>query len=106
VNKTSLILEVVNRTGIDKRQVEPVVNAVLDVVRDAVASGERVTLAGFGSFERQRRSARVGRNPHTGEAVKIPATSKPVFRPGNVFRQAVAGRRRRAKTTRKRVSRR
>ncbi len=95
MNKASLVLEVTRRTEMEKPEVAKVVNAVLQVVGETVAKGERVTLAGFGTFERRRRRARLGRNPRTGEAVKIPATVKPWFRPGKAFKQAVLGKRRR-----------
>jgi len=96
VNKTDLVHELAARTDVERRDVVKVVNALLDVVRTTVAKGGRVTLADFGTFERVRRAARVGRNPHTGEAVKIPATVKPAFRPGRGFLKAAAPRRRKA----------
>jgi DNA-binding protein HU-beta len=103
MNKSDLVLEVASRTGLEKRDVSRVVNAVLDTVRQEVARGGRVTLADFGTFEPQQRAARTGRNPHTGEAVKIRATVRPSFRPGNAFRRAVGKRRR--KSSKRRVSR-
>lgn len=106
MNKTDLVLQVAKRTGIDKRDVGRAVNELLDVVRDTVVKGQRVTLADFGTFHRQRRKARVGRNPRTGEAVPIPATMRPVFMPGRGFRRAVEERtRRRKKAARKRARR-
>lgn len=95
MNKSSLVVEVWERTGVDRADVAAVVGAVLDVVRETVARGERVTLSGFGSFEARRRAARLARNPRTGEPVRVPATVKPVFRPGRAFLEAVAPRRRR-----------
>jgi DNA-binding protein HU-beta len=103
VNKGDLVSEVVKRTAVDRPTAARIVDAVLGVVRDRVSKGERVSLSGFGTFERQRRNARTGRNPRTGEAVSIPARYQPVFRPGAAFRQAVLGRRRKtAKTARRR----
>ncbi|HEX6208138.1 MAG TPA: HU family DNA-binding protein [Actinomycetota bacterium] len=104
MNKTDLVHELVSRTDLERKDVARVVNAMLDVVRTTVAKGGRVTLADFGTFERVRRAARVGRNPHTGEAVRIPATVKPTFRPGRGFLKAAAPRRRKAtrKVTRRR----
>jgi DNA-binding protein HU-beta len=89
VNKSSLVREVSGRLG-DGPDVASVVDAVLDVIRDAVAKGERVSLSGFGTFDRVRRSPRTGRNPHTGDPVQIPARNAPVFRAGAAFRDAVA----------------
>ena len=87
--------EVVKRTDVGRPEAARVVNAVLSVIRDRVARGERVSLSGFGTFERRRRNPRIGRNPHTREAVKIPARFMPSFRPGGAFREAVLPRRRR-----------
>jgi DNA-binding protein HU-beta len=94
VNKGDLVSEVVKRTDVGRPEASRVVNAVLEVIRDKVARGDRVSLSGFGTFERRRRNPRLGRNPHTREAVKIPARFQPSFRPGTAFRQAVADRRR------------
>ena len=103
VNKASLANEIVRRTDLPPKTVAQVLDAALDAVRDQVARGERVVLSGFGTFERTRRNARTGRNPHTGEAVQIPARNVPAFRPGTQFREAVAaGRRRKAASPRSR----
>jgi DNA-binding protein HU-beta len=96
VNKESLVFEVAKRTDLAPSSVARVVDAVLAVVRDRVARGDRVTLSGFGTFERVRRNPRTGRNPHTREAVRIPARTIPSFRPGSAFREAVAVKRRKA----------
>jgi DNA-binding protein HU-beta len=95
VNKASLVSEVVKRTDLARSEAARVVDAVIQVIREQVARGQRVSLSGFGTFERVRRNARTGRNPHTREAVSIPARNAPVFRPGAVFREAVAAPRRR-----------
>jgi DNA-binding protein HU-beta len=102
VNKGSLVSEIVKRTDIPPRDVAAVVDSLIEVIRDRVARGERVVLSGFGSFERVRRNPRTGRNPHTREAVRIPARTVPSFRPGMAFREAVAARRRRARRTARR----
>jgi DNA-binding protein HU-beta len=105
MNKSDLVGEVVKRTKLQRGEVSRTVDTVLEVVRDRVARGEKVSLAGFGTFEKVRRNPRVGRNPHTREAVKIPARNAPSFKPGTAFRQAVAGRRRRQARAPKRVAR-
>lgn len=96
MNKGSLVSEIVKRTDLPPPDVAAVVDTLIDVVRERVARGERVVLSGFGSFERVRRNPRTGRNPHTREAVRIPARTVPSFRPGTAFREAVAAKRRRA----------
>jgi DNA-binding protein HU-beta len=106
VNKSALVTEVTKRSDVQRAEAARVVDAVLDVIREQVARGQRVSLAGFGTFERVRRNARVGRNPHTREAVKIPARNAPVFRAGTGFRQTVAGPRRRKAPARRRTTRR
>lgn len=93
MNKTTLIAEVAKRTDLSRSDVAQVLDVALSLVRERVARGQRVSLAGFGSFERVRRSPRIGRNPHTREAVKIPSRNVPVFKPGTGFREAVAARR-------------
>ncbi len=93
MNKAELISEVARRTDVDRLDVARVVDAVLVSVRDAVARGQRVSLSGFGSFERQRRNPRIGRNPRTGEPVRIPARNMPSFSPGTGYKQAVADKR-------------
>ena len=95
MNKGSLVSEIVKRTDLPPPDVAAVVDSLIDVVRERVARGERVVLSGFGSFERVRRNPRTGRNPHTREAVRIPARTVPSFRPGMAFREAVSAKRRR-----------
>jgi DNA-binding protein HU-beta len=97
VNKSSLVSEVAARTRISPRDVAVILDNALDVVRQSVAKDERVVLSGFGTFELARRNPRTGRNPHTGEAVRIPARSVPSFRPGAAFRDAASGRKRRSR---------
>jgi DNA-binding protein HU-beta len=97
MNKTSLVTELTKRTKLARGDVAAVVDAMLGLVRDVVVKGQRVSLAGFGTFERRRRSPRTGRNPHTRAAVPIPARNLPSFRPSPAFRDAVASPRRRAR---------
>ena len=94
VNKGELVSEVVKRTDVARPEAARVVDSVLGIIRDRVGKGERVSLSGFGTFERRKRNPRIGRNPHTREAVKIPGRFLPTFRPGAAFRQAVLPRRR------------
>ncbi len=90
MNKSQLVDALADRLD-DRRVAATAVDALLQIVVDTVRSGESVSLAGFGVFESRARAARTGRNPRTGEAVDVPATTVPAFRPGTGFRNAVAG---------------
>jgi DNA-binding protein HU-beta len=91
VNRADLIDVIRDRLGADKRTAENAVDAVLDTIQRAVATGERVAITGFGVFEKVDRAARTGRNPRTGETVKVRKTSVPKFRPGSQFKGVVSG---------------
>jgi DNA-binding protein HU-beta len=97
MNKAQLIAQVSIRLDVSKRVATDAVDTVFDVVQRAVANGDKVTVPGFGTFEKRLRAPRTARNPQTGATVKVPATPVPVFRPGNDFKTAVAGKRRRAR---------
>src|SRR4051794_41509787 len=90
MNKSQLVDALTDRLG-DRRTAATALDAVLQIVVDTVRSGDSVSLAGFGVFESRARAARTGRNPRTGEAVDVPATTVPAFRPGTGFPNAVAG---------------
>lgn len=90
MNKGELVDAVAAKTNITKKQADEVISAFLSVVTEAVANGDKVTLIGFGSFERRDRSQREGRNPKTNEPMTIPATKVPAFSAGKQFREKVA----------------
>lgn len=92
MNRNQLIDHVARTAGLDATAATDAVRAVLDAIAGAVAAGEQVTLAGFGTFEARERSARTGRNPQTGEPIEIAATTTPAFRAASAFRARVAGR--------------
>lgn len=89
MNKAELVSAVSERSGLEKSKVENFLNSFVDVVIDAVASGDKIQLVGFGTFEKRHREARTGRNPKTGEEIKIDATDVPAFKPGKLFKDAV-----------------
>jgi len=89
MNKAELIEAVAAKTSTTKKQANAMLDAILDTIVDAVADGDKITLVGFGSFESRDRVARDGRNPKTGETMKIPATVVPAFSAGKEFREAV-----------------
>ena len=89
MNKAELIEEVAGQTGLAKRTSGKAVDAVVSVMSDCLAKGEKVTLAGFGTLRVIRRKARVGRNPQTGESINIPAKKVPKFVPGKNLKNKV-----------------
>jgi len=99
VNKAELIDAVADKTAVDKKSTGAVVEAMVDTVLRAVASGERVAITGFGVFEKRARAARTARNPRTGVAIRLKKTSVPAFRPGQGFKDVVSGVKRLTKTT-------
>jgi len=91
VNKTQLIEQVAKQTGGSKAQSADALQATLDAITTTLKKGDQVTIPGFGKFSVTKRAARPGRNPATGEAIKIKASKTPKFSAGATLRQAVAG---------------
>ena len=89
MNKAQLIDPLSAQLG-SKKAATDAVEAVLDTITRAVAKGEKVAITGFGSFEKVARPARTGRNPRTGERVKVKKTAVPKFRPGRTSRTSSA----------------
>ncbi|WP_293359736.1 MULTISPECIES: HU family DNA-binding protein [unclassified Microcoleus] len=89
MNKKELVEAVADRADTTQKQANAVLNALLDVIMETLASGDKVTLVGFGTFESRDRKARQGRNPKTGEPIQIAAGVAPVFTAGKNFREAV-----------------
>ena len=89
MNKTQLIASVAEIAKVTKKDAEKAVSAVLESVEAALVAGEKVQLIGFGTFEVKARTARAGRNPQTGAAIKIPASKNPVFKAGKALKDAV-----------------
>ncbi|MEN9406482.1 MAG: hypothetical protein RLZ12_766 [Bacillota bacterium] len=89
MNKGELITGVAARTSYPKKQITEIVEGVFDVITDALAKGDKVTLIGFGGFEVRKRAERQGRNPQTGAAIVIPESLAPVFKAGKMLKEAV-----------------
>ena len=89
MNKQDLIAKVAEKAGITKKDAEASVNATLDAIQVALADNEKVELIGFGTFEVRGRKERTGRNPQSGEAITIPASITPAFKPGKKLKEAV-----------------
>jgi DNA-binding protein HU-beta len=90
MNKTELIASVANAAGVTRKDAERIVNATFDTIAAQMAAGERVQVSGFGIFETKQRQARVGRNPLTKEAIEIPASTLPTFKPAKALKDAVS----------------
>lgn len=90
MNKGELIDAVAEKAGVTKKEADRILSATFEVIQDAVAGGEKVTLVGFGTFEPRERKEREGRNPKSGEAMKIPATRVPAFSAGKLFKEKVS----------------
>lgn len=91
MNKSELIEATANAADISKAAAERALSAMIDAVVATVAKGDTVTLVGFGTFKPSQRAARTGKNPKTGEPLKIAATTVPKFTAGATFKTAVAG---------------
>jgi DNA-binding protein HU-beta len=89
LNKSELIAAIANKTDLTKADAERAVNAC-EIIQSTVASGGDVAVPGFGTFKSSARAARDGRNPQTGETIKIAATTVPAFTAGKTFKEAVA----------------
>ncbi|MCS6782779.1 MAG: HU family DNA-binding protein [Gloeomargarita sp. SKYBB_i_bin120] len=90
MNKGELVELVAQNADLPKKVVDTVITEVFNTIIETVSAGEKVTLVGFGSFEVRKRQAREGRNPRTGEPMKIPATQVPVFSAGKQFKERVS----------------
>jgi len=89
MNKGDLVDAIATRAEWTKKDVSIVLDATIATIIEAVSSGDKVSLVGFGVFERRDRQAREGRNPKTGEPMAIPATQVPAFSAGKGFKERV-----------------
>ncbi len=89
MTKADLVAQVAKRAGLTAKAAKDAVNAVFDVIADALKRGEKVVVTGFGTFVVRKRAARKGRNPQTGEEITIPATKTPGFTAGKALKRAI-----------------
>lgn len=89
MTKSELIDEVASKTNLTKKDAHGAVDAVFTTITEKLATGERVQLIGFGTFEVRDRAERMGRNPQTGEEMTIPARKVPAFKAGKQLKDAV-----------------
>ena len=89
MNKSKLVAIMAEKSGISRKNCEAALDAFVAATEDALKSGDKVHLVGFGTFEMKERAARIGRNPRTMEPVAIPASKQPTFRPGKALKETV-----------------
>ncbi len=89
MNKTELVAAIAEKTELSKKDAEKAVKAFTDVVAEELKKGEKIQLVGFGTFEVAERPAREGRNPKTGESMKIAASKAPKFKAGKALKDMV-----------------
>jgi DNA-binding protein HU-beta len=97
MNKSELIEALATKTEVTKAAAGRSVDALLEIITAAVAKGDDVAFMGFGTFKASKRAARAGKNPKTGEALKIAATTVPTFKAGTAFKAAVAPKKKKKK---------
>jgi DNA-binding protein HU-beta len=90
MNKGELVDAIAEQANVGKKEADTILSAAIDTIVEAVAAGDKVTLVGFGSFEKRDRKEREGRNPKTGESMTIAATTVPAFSAGKAFKETVA----------------
>ena len=90
MNKTELIAIAAENSGMTKKDTERVLNAAIDAITAALVKSDKVQLSGFGIFETKNREARIGGNPHTKEAIEIPATRVPAFKASKALKDIIA----------------
>ena len=89
MNKTELIAAVAEQSGLSKKDAEKAVSSTIDTIINTVAEGEKIQIAGFGTFEVRERGERVGRDPRTSAEIVIPASKAPAFKAGKALKESV-----------------
>ena len=89
MNKAELVSRMAEKSELTKKEAEMALNALMESIQEALVSGDKVQLVGFGTFETRERAAREGRNPRTKETINIPASTVPVFKAGKEFKERV-----------------
>lgn len=86
MNKAEILGQLSENVDVTKKDAEIVIDAFLDIISEALASGDKVVLSGFGTFEVRNRVSRSGVNPRTGERIDIPSQKTPAFKVGKVLK--------------------
>lgn len=91
MNKSELVSAIAAKTELSKKDAEKALKAFIDVVTEELTEGGKIQLVGFGTYDVTERAARTGRNPQTGDEMKIPASKAPRFKAGKALKDAVNG---------------
>jgi DNA-binding protein HU-beta len=91
MNKSELVSAIAEQAQLTKVEAEKSLTGILDALTSCLAGGDKVTLVGFGTFSVAQRSARTGKNPQTGAAIEIAASTAPKFKPGNTLKALING---------------
>ena len=89
MNKAERITAVAQKSGLTRKDADKVVASVLESITETLASGEKVSIVGFGTFEVRERGARTGRDPRTNQEIQIPASKAPAFKAGKALKDTV-----------------
>lgn len=89
MNKTELVNSIASKSGLNKKNSEAALNALIASVQETLEKGDKVVLVGFGTFEVRKRAARKGRNPQTKKEITIPASKAPVFKAGKGLKDII-----------------
>lgn len=89
MTKAELIAKIAEKAGLSKADAGKALNATVESITAALKKGDKVALVGFGTFETRKRAARTGRNPQTGEEIKIKASTIPAFKAGKALKEKV-----------------
>lgn len=101
MNKEELIKQISTKAKVSQKEAGECLNATIDAISNALAKGDKITLVGFGTFQVRQRAAREGRNPRTGEVLKISAKKSPVWTAGKTLKERVEGAKKKAATSKK-----
>ena len=91
MTKSQLVAKLADTGGVSRKQIDELLNALVDTIVKSVKKGENVKIPGLGIFRLRKMKARIGRNPQTGEAIKIPARKKVGFSVAKTFKESVLG---------------
>ena len=89
MNKSELVASIAQKVGSSKKSAEENLDTLIEIISEELKNKGKIQLVGFGSFEIRKRSDRKGKNPRTGEELRIPASTVPVFKAGKVLKDAV-----------------